>query len=47
MTSGRNMLAMYDVVDARHPGAISSVTQHPPTMSRRSSTSVDNPALAK
>ena len=47
MTSGRSMLAMYDVVDARQPGAISSVTQAPPTISRRSSTSVRRPARAR
>ena len=38
-----NMLAMYDVVEARQPGAISSVTQQPPTISRRSKTSVEIP----
>jgi len=37
------MLATYDVVDARQPGAISSVTQQPPTISRRSATSVESP----
>ena len=41
---GRNMLAMYEVVEARQPGAISSVTQQPPTISRRSRTRVENPA---
>src|ERR1035438_4148270 len=47
MTSGRSMLAMYEVVDARQPGAICSVTQHPPTMSRRSRTRVEYPARAR
>ena len=47
MTSGRSMLAMYEVVEARHPGAISSVTQAPPTSGRRSRTSVERPALAR
>jgi hypothetical protein len=37
---------MYEVVEARQPGAICSVTQQPPAISRRSRTSVRNPALA-
>ena len=41
------MLAMYEVVDARQPGAISSVTQHPPTISRRSRTRVEYPERAR
>ncbi len=47
MTSGRSMLAMYEVVEARQPGAISSVTHAPPTIDRRSTTSVDSPARAR
>ena len=34
-------------LETRHPGAISSVTQQPPTISRRSSTSVERPARAR
>ena len=33
-------------MEARQPGAISSVTQHPPAVSRASTTSVDRPARA-
>ena len=44
---GRSMLAMYDVVDARQPGAISSVTQAPPTTPRRSTTSVAEPGAGE
>src|SRR5215467_5682480 len=46
ITSGRSMLAMYEVVEARQPGATSSVTQAPPITSRRWRTSVARPALA-
>ena len=38
---------MYEAVEARTPGAISSVTQAPPTTSRRSSTIVRRPARAR
>ncbi len=47
MISGRSIDAMYDVVEALTPGMISSVTQAPPTTSRRSSTRVFRPARAK
>ena len=50
-SSGRNMLAIYEAVETRQPGArsgsISSVTAQPPTIARRSSTSVVSPALAR
>ena len=47
MTSGRSIEAMYEVVEARTPGAISSVTQAPPTISRRSTTRTFTPARAR
>jgi hypothetical protein len=46
MTSGESMLAMYEAVEARQSGAISSIAQHPPATGRRSTTSVEKPARA-
>ena len=51
MIVGRNMLAIYDAVETRQPGArsgsTSSVTAQPPTMSRRSNTATRFPAFAR
>ena len=46
-TGSRSMLITYAPVDARKPGANSSVTQAPPTNSRRSRMSGFSPAFAR
>jgi hypothetical protein len=43
---GSSIEATYEARDTRRPGYTSSVTQAPPTMSRRSSTHTSRPALA-
>ncbi len=46
-TAGRSALRTYAPGDARYPGANSSVTHAPPTIPRRSRTSVRRPARAR
>ncbi len=46
-TAGRIALSTYAPGEARNPGWNSSVTHAPPTISRRSSTSVRSPAEAR
>src|SRR3954471_13368647 len=47
MIRRRSSDSVYAPGDARTPGHSSSVTQAPPTMSRRSKTSTDSPARAR